>query len=100
MQKAMNKYKLVKVNWVDSSTPRMGWTFLSDWKGVGSLDCVSIGYLIDENENTITIAPHLAYPDDEVNCQINGVMTIPSGCVTRLEELISSSPVLQLSQAS
>lgn len=68
----------------------MGWMALSEWKGVGSLDCVSIGYLVDEDNNAKTIAPHLAYPDDDGQCQANGVIVIPNQAITSIEELISS----------
>ena len=68
----------------------MGWTGLKEWAGIGSLECISVGYLIDENNHTKTIVPHLAYPDDEDNCQGNGIMVIPTAAILSLEELISS----------
>lgn len=68
------RWPLVRVHWVDSTSPRMGWTNIATWEGVGSLECVSVGYLIAEDEKTKTIAPHLAYPDDDEQCQGNGIM--------------------------
>lgn len=89
MPKVFNK-PLVKVRWVDSSSPRMGWTNLSTWEGVGSLECISVGYLIADDEKSKTIAPHLAYPDDEDQCQGNGIIVIPNGAIVSVESLVTS----------
>ena len=90
------RWPLVKVCWVDSTSPRMGWVNIAEWEGVGSLDCVSVGYLIAEDEKTKTIAPHLAYPEDDEQCQGNGIITIPSAAILSMEQLstnVSSSSV-------
>jgi hypothetical protein len=87
----MSKYKLVKVRWVDSCMPRTGWTLLADWKGTAPAECVSIGYIVDERNNTTAIAPHLAYPDEPEQCQADGIMIIPNQAILSIEELISSS---------
>ena len=78
-------WQLVRVRWVDSTSPRMGWLRLSEWEGVGSLECVSVGYIIAEDEKSKTIAPHLAYPDDADQCQGNGIITIPCGAIVSVE---------------
>lgn len=80
-------YPLLLVRWVDSTSPRSGWIRLQKWEGVGSLECVSVGYLISEEANALTLAPHLAYPDDPEQCQGNGIITIPRGAVISAERL-------------
>lgn len=67
----------------------MGWVKISAWEGVGSLECVSVGYLIADDQKSKTIAPHLAYPDDDEQCQGNGIIVIPTGAIVSLERLIS-----------
>jgi hypothetical protein len=84
-------WPLVRVRWVDSSSPRAGWLRLAEWAGLGSLECVSVGYVIDEDETQKTIAPHIAYPDDEERCQGNGIIVIPVRAIVSVETLISSS---------
>lgn len=85
----MPNYPLVRVRWLDSTSPKDGWITLSSWKGVGSLDCVSVGYLIRDTEQSKTIAPHLAYPDDADNCQGNGIIVIPAGAIVSMDQLTS-----------
>jgi hypothetical protein len=92
-QSTSPEWPLVRVRWVDSSSPRVGWVRLSEWEGVGSLDCVSVGYLIHEDERQKTLAPHLAYPDDAEQCQGNGIIVIPLGAIVSVEALISSRNV-------
>jgi hypothetical protein len=56
---AASEWPLVRIRWVDSSSPRMGWTSISEWSGIGSLECVSVGYLIAEDHEQKAVAPHL-----------------------------------------
>ena len=55
------------------------------------MECVSVGYLIREDNGRKTIAPHLAYPDDEEQCQGNGIMVIPDQAVLLVQRLICPS---------
>ena len=80
-------WPLVLVRWVDSTSPRMGWIRLSEWGGVGSLECVSAGYLIAEDERSKTIAPHLAYPEDAEQCMGNGIIVIPTAAIVSVDRL-------------
>lgn len=84
------KWPLVRIRWLDSSSPRCGWIRLEDWEGVGSLECVSVGYLISERDGAKAIAPHLAYPDDSEQCQGNGIIVIPDGAVVSIEALTTA----------
>ena len=86
---------LVRVRWLDSSSPRMGWTKISEWSGVGSLECISVGYIIAEDDKQKTIAPHLAYPDEPELCQGNGIIVIPLGAIVSVENLTTFSQVCE-----
>jgi len=44
---------------------------------MGSLKCISVGFVIRETDEYITLAAHLAYPDDPQLRQATGIMTIP-----------------------
>jgi hypothetical protein len=80
-------WPLVQIRWLDSSSPRTGWVRLNEWEGVGSLECVSVGYLIAEDKDSKTLAPHLAYPDDKDQCQGNGIIVIPCGAIVSVDPL-------------
>jgi len=72
----------------------MGWIAIQDWKGVDSLECISVGYVIAEDEKSKTIAPHLAYPDDEDQCQGNGIIVIPCGAIVSIDALSISDAAI------
>lgn len=57
------------------------------------------GYLIHEDQIAKTLAPHLAYVDDEGGCQGNGIITIPNARITSLE-LVSLSAASAASSAA
>jgi hypothetical protein len=88
------EWPLVKVSWLDSSSPDNVWSKLRAWRGVGSLECISVGYLIAEDDLSKTIAPHLAHPYSD-DCQGSGIIVIPSGAITSVERLTSSSLVAE-----
>jgi hypothetical protein len=85
------KWPLVRIRWVDSTSPRMGWVRLSEWEGFGSLECESVGYLIAEDGHSKTIAPHLAYPEDGDQCQGNGIIVIPRQAILTVDILAIAS---------
>lgn len=84
-------WPIVAIRWLDSSSPRTGWTRLAEWSGVGSLECVSVGFLVAEDEISKTVSPHLAYPEDKDACQGNGIIVIPVGAITSIETLVTTT---------
>ena len=82
---------LVMVRWLDSTSPKLGWIPLAEWDGVGSLECVSVGFVIERNERAITLAPHVAYPDDPEQRQGNGIITIPLPVIVSQTRLLITS---------
>lgn len=84
-------YPLVRIRWVDSTSPRLGWIRLAEWEGVGSLECVSVGFVIAEDDRSKTVVPHLAYPDDPEQCQGSGIIVIPLPAILSVENLSSSN---------
>jgi hypothetical protein len=87
----MPDWPLVLVRWIDSASPNTGWVRLQEYQGVGSMDCISVGYLIRDEAGRKTVAPHIAYPDDEEQRQGTGLMVIPDQAVLSIERLICPS---------
>jgi hypothetical protein len=85
------KWPIVIIRWIDSASPQTGWVRLQDWEGVGSLECISVGYMIKDEGGTKTIAPHIAYPDDPDQCQGNGIIVIPDQAVLSIDQLSNAS---------
>lgn len=83
-------WPLVKITWIDSCEPYTGWQRIRSLTPPDSLECVSVGYLVDNGDKTKTIAPHITNPPDE-NAQGCGIMVIPTASIIHVEELISGS---------
>ncbi len=69
------------IHWLDSCDVS-GWKRLSEWQGVRSLECVSVGFVIAEDATTKTVASHIAYPADD-DSQATGIMVIPVAAITK-----------------
>lgn len=78
-------YSLVLVEWEDSSSPRDGgWKFTDELPQLTPLTVLSCGFIVQEDEEQINLAGHLAFPtalDDE---QVTGLMQIPRRCIINI----------------
>jgi hypothetical protein len=79
---------LVQVEWKDAKQPISAWQHLSNIAGNKPLNCVSVGYLIRDDDVAKVLAPNMADIESELNIQASGIITIPSGCVTRILKLV------------
>lgn len=93
--RSAQKPELVMIEWVDSGQPIPGWQWLSDLDPRRAHRCVSVGFLVQDDEQTKVIAPNLAASngDDEWD-QASGLFTIPTAAVTKIEKLTSASSVV------
>lgn len=73
--------KLVKVNWVDSVTCG-GWTILDDFDEVPT-KATTVGYLIQDKEEYVTIAQTYAEPPK----QVCNMITIPRVAIVEMTTL-------------
>lgn len=87
----MPKPELVMVEWVDSGQPIAAWQWLDALEQRQPHRCVSVGYLVQDDEQTKVLAPNLGSSggNDEWD-QASGLMTIPTAAVLKVERLISS----------
>ena len=73
--------RIIKINWVDS-VRASDWTLLEDIDDK-PLDCVSVGFLIKETDEQITIAQNYGIKPEQV-CNL---MTIPRCSIKDIKEL-------------
>lgn len=79
---------LVLIEWVDSGQPIPSWQWLSELEPRRAHRCVSVGFLVQDDEKTKVLAPNLgASNGDEAWDQASGLFTIPTAAVTKLERL-------------
>jgi hypothetical protein len=84
--------QLVVIEWVDSGQPIPGWQWLSEIDPRRAHKCVSVGFLIQDDEQTKVLAPNLGSSNgDEDWDQASGLITIPTVAITKLERLTSAS---------
>lgn len=83
---------LVLIEWVDSGQPIPGWQWLSELEKRRAHKCVSVGFLVQDDEQIKVLAPNLGSSsgDDEWD-QASGLFTIRTVSITRIERLTSSS---------
>lgn len=74
------RFKLVMIHWVDSSSRRGVWNPLEDLQiNNDLLECVSVGFLVHESQDSVTLVSHLTAQ------QGGGDMTIPKVAVTKTQ---------------
>lgn len=73
--------RIVVIKWIDS-VRASDWTLLDD-VDEQSLDCISVGFVINETNKVITIAQNYGIKPEQV-CNL---MTIPRCSIISIEEL-------------
>jgi hypothetical protein len=77
------EYKIKKIKWLDSYGCTNSWRPIE--KITEKLICETIGYVISETDELISLANSISYETEETIEQANGVMTIPK--VSIIEEM-------------
>lgn len=72
-------YKIEYIKWVDSFGCSAGWGKIEPIDTL--LICHSVGFVIYENEHTVSLANSVAEETKDTMEQANGVMTIPKCCI-------------------
>ena len=78
-------YKIKKIKWLDSYGCTNSWRKIENI--TEKLICETVGYVISETDELISLANSIAYETDETVEQANGVMTIPKVSITEETEL-------------
>jgi hypothetical protein len=79
---------LVLIEWLDSGQPIPRWQWLSEIKPRRPHRCVSVGFLVQDDDETKTLAPNLGASAGDTDWdQASGLTTIPAAAVQRLERL-------------
>jgi hypothetical protein len=77
------------IEWEDSAQPIPAWSYLASFEAPGIILCVSVGWLIRDDDEMKALAPNMGAINDENSVQVSGVIQIPTRCVvnvTRLRE--------------
>lgn len=75
------------IEWEDSAQPIPSWRLLADFEPQGILRCVSVGWLIQDDDCVKAVAPNMGGINVEGSLQVSGVIQIPASCVLRVTRL-------------
>lgn len=76
--------EIVLIEWVDSKGMER-WEYLAEIEPMPPCICYAVGFIIDNNPDYKTLALGLS------ETQVLGRTTIPSGCIRKIEKLVTSS---------
>lgn len=86
--------RLVLIEWSDSRQPTNAWVHITDIGKRKPVECVSVGFLIQDDDDVKVLAANIGDVDEEM--QATGVITIPTVAVHAVKPLVekttSSSP--------
>lgn len=78
---------LVMIEWEDSAQPIPAWAYLASFEAPGTVRCVSVGWLIHDDEAMKALAPNMGAINSESSLQVSGVIQIPTSCILQLTPL-------------
>ena len=82
--------KIVRVEWVDS-TRNGGWHRPSEARDDRDLRCSSVGILVDNTKDEVTVAPNVSWQDGRVN-HVCDTMTIPRVAIRKISTIATLDP--------
>lgn len=72
---------LVEIKWVDSNSSDNIWEYLDDLESLRPVQCNSVGYLVENDENYKTLAQSISHN------QVLGRITIPIGSIESIVDI-------------
>ena len=75
----MNK-EIVLIEWLDSKGLER-WEYLEDLEPLLPARCLTVGFLLDDKPDYVTIALGIS------DTQVLGRMTIPKGCISKIKSI-------------
>lgn len=83
----MAEYRLVLIEWVDASRLSDGWMDLKDIPEPYPHTCVTVGFLVRENEQGKTLVPTIGDIEHKGNRHTYGGMMIPTSAIVSEKRL-------------
>lgn len=82
-------HQLVMIEWLDSFGVGPAWEPIYDETELKLPVCVSVGYVVKENDSAICVVPHVFPADEEIGAVKSGCgdMTIPRAAIVRTVNL-------------
>jgi hypothetical protein len=91
MTHSSKKCPLVLVEWLDSRQPSGTWQRLADFEPAPVVQCVSVGFLVQDTDSQIALAPNMGDVGSVEYIQMSGVVYIPRSCITAIHNLTETT---------
>jgi len=78
------------VEWVDSARPAPDWRFVSDLPPLEVIRCLSVGWVVAEDDTTLMLAPNMGDVESD-SPQACGFLRVPKRSIVR-RVLITDCP--------
>lgn len=79
------------IEWEDSAQPIPSWSYLTSFEAPGTIRCVSVGWMIRDDDQMKALAPNMGAIDDENSVQVSGVIQIPTRCVLHITAICEAA---------
>jgi hypothetical protein len=85
----MKTYRLVVIDWVDSSSTGQAWRQISSFgeEARSPLQCRTVGYIMAETKIAVTLAMNLAYEPGHAPHSAGNDMTIPKCSILKIRPI-------------
>lgn len=84
------KCRLVQIKWVDSNHTNGAWKWLSQFEKRNPILCVSVGWLIQDDDDVKVIVQTFGDVDEADDMQYAGDKIIPTSAVRSIETLVEA----------
>lgn len=85
MIRNLENITIEKITWLDASTRQAPWTYLNDLNIEPLVRIESVGYVVAETTQYVTLAMSLSTDTDETTVGVG--ISIPSNCIIERKEL-------------
>jgi hypothetical protein len=85
----MKPYRLVEIDWVDSSSTGQTWRQISSFgaEARSPLQCLTVGYIVAETQLAVTLVMNLAYEKGQSPHSAGNDMTIPKCSILKIKTI-------------
>jgi hypothetical protein len=74
---------MVLVEWEDSARPIPSWEWVDNYQVPAVISCISVGFLIADENSAIALAPNLGDVGHE-RIQASGILRVPRSAIRRI----------------
>ena len=83
----VSRNRIVLIEWIDSRGCTSDWEFLEDVEPQKPCNCITVGFILEDHSEYLTVVQTVSVELDQKNSQIMARMTIPRCAISAVREL-------------